>query len=128
MQSNHPVFKKLDGQFVPTSWGELTWKITGEAVSGAEMTFGTCRINPGERNGLHSHPDCEEILYVVSGRCEHRLGDEMHLLEPGDAIRIPRQVRHWAKSIGSEPLFALIFFSSGNRTAISHEEEADSIS
>jgi quercetin dioxygenase-like cupin family protein len=126
MQTNDPVSRKLAGQIVPTSWGELNWKITDEAVPGAEMTFGTCRINPGERNGLHSHPDCEEILYVVSGRCEHKLGDEMHLLEPGDAIRIPRKVRHWAKCLGSEPLFALIFFSSGRRTAISHEEEGGS--
>jgi quercetin dioxygenase-like cupin family protein len=124
MTATDPVSKRLEGEIVPTSWGELNWKITDEAVPGAEMTFGTCRINPGERNGLHSHPDCEEILYVVSGACEHKLGDVLHRLNPGDAIRIPRNVRHWARSLGPEPLFALIVFSSGKRTAVSHEDEA----
>ena len=105
-------------------WGELSWYFGARESPGAEMTFGVVRIDPGRRNALHSHPACEEILYVVSGRCEHKLGDELHLLEPGDAIRIPRKVRHWARCLGSEPLFALIFFSSGRRTAISHEDES----
>jgi quercetin dioxygenase-like cupin family protein len=118
-----PISRKTDGAIEQTSWGALNWKITGETVPGAEMTYGTCRINPGERNPLHSHPNCEEILYVVSGSCEHKLGDQMLRLDAGDAIRIPRNVRHWAKCVSAEPLFALIFFSSGMRTAVNHEGE-----
>jgi hypothetical protein len=30
-------------------------------------------------------------------------------------------VRHWARALGSEPLVALIMFSSGKREAIDHE-------
>ena len=123
MSDTDVIFRKTGGEFMPTSWGELNWKITGDGTPGAEMTFGTCRINPGERNQLHSHPDCEEILYVVSGHCEHKLGDALYRLEAGDAIRIPRNVRHWARALGAEPLFALIMFSSGTRTAINHEGE-----
>ncbi|ARM90666.1 cupin 2 domain-containing protein (plasmid) [Rhizobium sp. CIAT894] len=123
MSETDIIFRKAGGEFMPTTWGELNWKITGEGTPGAEMTFGTCRINPGERNQLHSHPDCEEILYVVSGLCEHKLGDALYRLEAGDAIRIPRNVRHWARALGTEPLFALIMFSSGTRTAVNHEGE-----
>ncbi|MDR6817556.1 quercetin dioxygenase-like cupin family protein [Neorhizobium sp. 2083] len=123
MQDNNPISKRLDGEIAKTVWGELNWKITGETMPGAEMTFGTCLIHPGERNALHSHPDCEEILYVVSGACEHKLGEAVYRLNSGDAIRIPRNVRHWARALGSEPLFALIVFSSGTRTAINHEDE-----
>ena len=123
MTESDIIFRKAGGEFVPTSWGELNWKITGEGTPGAEMTFGTCRINPGERNQLHSHPDCEEILYVISGSCEHKLGDALYLLQQGDAIRIPRNIHHWARALGSEPLFALIVFSSGQRTAVNHEGE-----
>lgn len=50
----------------------------------------------GAHNPLHSHPNCEEILYV--GSCEHKLGDETVRLGPGSAIRIPRGVRHWARA------------------------------
>lgn len=115
------VSRAQDGQRTSTNWGELNWKITEISMAGTEMTFGTCLIRPGERNPLHSHPNCEEFLYVVSGRCEHRLGDDVVTLEPGDTIRIPRNVRHWARALGPDPLFALIMFSSGQRQAVDHE-------
>lgn len=115
------VARAEDGERTVMGWGELNWKITGQSMAGAEMTFGTCRIFPGERNPLHSHPNCEELLYVVSGRCEHRLGEEMVVLEQGDTIRIPRNVRHYARALGDQPLFVLIVFSSGERRAIDHE-------
>lgn len=116
------VTRAANGGRVPTSWGELNWKVTGDGMSGAEMTFGTCRIEPGQRNPLHAHPNCEEILYVVSGSCEHKLGEELVTLNAGDAIRIPREVPHWARCTSAEPLFALIIFSSGERRAIDLED------
>ncbi len=115
------VIRRDRGELNKTSWGQLLWKISDEAMPGAESTFGTCTIQPGLRNPLHSHPDCEEILYVVSGECDHKLGDDIFSLRPGDAIRIPKGVRHWAKCTGDTPLFALIFFSTGQRTAVNHE-------
>lgn len=85
------------------------------------MTFCTCYIKPGERNPLHSHPNCEELLHVLSGACEHRLDDVTINLKAGDTIRIPRNVKHCARAIGAEPLRALIMFSSGKRQAVDHE-------
>jgi quercetin dioxygenase-like cupin family protein len=126
MSADSFVARTNDGERVPTGWGELNWKIAGGSMPGAEMTFGTCLINPGERNPLHSHPNCEEFLYVVSGACEHRLGDDTVRLDAGDTIRIPRDVKHWARALGDEPLFALIVFSSGNRQAVSYEEAGPS--
>lgn len=121
MSADSFVSRSEDGERVPTSWGELNWKITGDNMAGAEMTFGTCFIHPGQRNPLHSHPNCEEFLYVVSGTCEHRLGDDTVMLGAGDIIRIPQDIRHWARAIGSEPVFALIMFSTGQRRAVDHE-------
>ena len=88
------VSRAGSGERVTTGWGELNWKVTGKAMAGAEMTLGTCFIRPGERNPLHSHPNCEELLYIVSGTCEHRLGEATVRLTAGDAIRIPRNVPH----------------------------------
>lgn len=121
MSAERFVSRTDDGERVPTGWGELNWKITGDSMAGAEMTFGTCYIKPGQRNPLHSHPNCEELLYVVSGSCEHRLGEDVVMLEAGDIIRIPKDVRHWARAVGSEPVFALIMFSTGQRRAVDHE-------
>src|SRR5690554_8187613 len=78
---------------VELSWGRLNWLIGSEQTPGAEQTFGICTIHPGKRNPMHSHPNCEELLYVVSGECDHLLGEEITHLKAGSVIRIPQGVK-----------------------------------
>ncbi len=97
------------------SWGHLSWLINGQDVPEAEQTLGVVTIYPGKRNPLHAHPNCEELLYVVSGECEHLLGDQLAHLKPGMVMCIPRGVSHWARCISAEPLIILVSFSSPDR-------------
>lgn len=105
-----------------TPWGQLQWLIGGVETPGAEQTLGVVTINPGQRNSFHEHPNCEELLYVLSGTCDHKLGDQMFHLVAGDVIRIPRGVPHWALCTSAEPLVAVISFSSPDRQANALEE------
>lgn len=107
---------------VQTSWGRLVWLINSRITPGAEQTLGVVTIRAGSRNPLHRHPNCEELLYVVSGRCRHRLGEHEFDLSPGQAIRVPRGEAHFARATGSEPLVAVISFSSANRLTDTLEE------
>jgi quercetin dioxygenase-like cupin family protein len=106
-----------DDEGVTTSWGHLSWLVGEQEMPGAEQTFGVVTIHPSQRNPLHLHPNCEELLYVVSGECDHRLGDNMYHLSPGSVIRIPRGVPHWAQCTSEEPLVAVISFSAPDRQA-----------
>src|SRR5918998_2557147 len=94
---NGVVRNIADDDGVTTSWGHLSWLVGENEMPGAEQTLGVVTIQPGERNPLHLHPNCEELLYVVSGECDHLLGDDLYQLKPGSVIRIPRGVPHWAK-------------------------------
>lgn len=100
---------------VEMEWGTLVWLITGKEMPDAEQTLGIVTITPGRRNPLHAHPNCEELLYVMSGECEHKLGEAMFQLTPGSVIRIPRGAPHWARCTSAEPLVAVISFSSPDR-------------
>jgi quercetin dioxygenase-like cupin family protein len=111
-----------DNEGVTTDWGHLSWLVGEVEMPGAEQTFGVVTIKPGQRNPLHLHPNCEELLYVVSGTCDHLLGEETFQLVPGSVIRIPRGVPHWAKCTSAEPLVAVISFSRPDRKAESLEE------
>lgn len=106
-------------------WGQISWMVGTEEMPGAEQTFGVVTIAPGKRNPLHAHPNCEELLYVIAGECSHKLGDEMYDLKPGNVIRIPRGVKHWAKCTSSEPLVAVISFSSPDRRVETFEDGGD---
>ncbi len=103
-------------------WGRLRWLMSDELQPGAEQTMGVVQIDPGQHNPLHLHPNCEELLYVTAGACEHLLGDEKVLMKVGDLIRIPRNVPHYAKCVSNEPLEAIIVFSAGDRQATALEK------
>ena len=96
-------------------WGEIHWMMSRKIDSGSAQTFGVVQINAGQKNALHSHPNCEEILYVLSGSCEHLIGDKKVTLHAGDLIRVPAGVKHQATVLGKEPLRAVISYSSGDR-------------
>ena len=99
-------------------WGWIRWLMNSQLDSGAEQTFGIVEINPGKRNSLHKHPNCEELLYVVSGSCEKIVGDKRMVLKAGDIVRIPVGVAHQAITLGNEPMRAVISYSSGNRQVV----------
>jgi quercetin dioxygenase-like cupin family protein len=105
-------------QEVKYPWGWIRWLMNAKLDSAATQTFGIVEIKAGQRNTLHKHPNCEELLYVLSGSCEKRIGDKKTILKPGDVVRIPAGVPHQAITIGNEPLRAVISYSSGDRQVI----------
>jgi len=106
-------------------WGRLVWLVGARQTPGAEQTLGVVTIHPGKRNPLHRHPNCEELLYMLEGTANHRLGDAMFHLKAGDVIRIPRGVPHLAEATGDTPLVAVISFSSADRLTKTLEDDDD---
>jgi mannose-6-phosphate isomerase-like protein (cupin superfamily) len=96
-------------------WGEIRWLWNSKINQDAQQTFGIVRINPGERNVTHIHPNCEELLYVLSGECEHSIGDNVYHLRKGMLIFIPEGASHYAVNTGKEPFEAVISYSSPER-------------
>ena len=103
-------------------WGWIRWLMNDKLDSESEMTFGLVQLNAGANNPAHLHPNCEEHLYVLSGKCEHRIGDKTVVLKKGDLLRIPTGMPHAAKVIGDEPMLAVIVYSSGDRQFEAVEE------
>jgi quercetin dioxygenase-like cupin family protein len=87
-------------------WGKISW------------LYGKVYIKAGEANDRHIHPNCEEIIFVVSGECDHSLGDEIFHLKPGMALRIPEGVPHHAIVTSWEPCKMIIAYSSVDRQTI----------
>lgn len=96
-------------------WGKIRWLWNSKVNPNAQQTFGIVRINPEEKNMAHMHSNCEELLYVVSGECEHGVGDEVYHLKKGMLISIPQGVDHYAVNTGNEPFEAIICYSSPER-------------
>jgi len=110
------VLRAGRAEVVETDWGRLTWLASGKLGNSAAMTVGQCLIRPGKSNPRHSHPNCEEVLYVLAGRISHTVdGGREAELGPGDAVTVPPNLLHNARNIGSEDAVLAISFSSPDR-------------
>ena len=99
-------------------WGEVRWLHAAE--TGAEkLTVGEMVINPGGENRPHYHPNCEEVLYLVSGELEHCFEKSKALrMKAGMSVLIPPGMRHHSRCVGDEPARTLVAYSSANHQII----------
>jgi len=59
-------------------------------------------LEPAETEEERSTHDGQEFIFVLKGKMEVRLGEEIHELEPGDAIYYDSTVPHLVKCLGTE--------------------------
>jgi mannose-6-phosphate isomerase-like protein (cupin superfamily) len=103
-------------------FGEIRWLVSGTLGPGATMTVGICRIDAGKSNPLHLHPNCDEVLYVISWRCRKTVAGQSVDMGPGDCIRVPRGEPHKASATGEAPLICLIVYDTPRREVVFLEE------
>ena len=60
-------------------------------------------LEPAETEEERSTHDGQEFIFVLDGEMEVRLGKEVHILEPGDAIYYDSTVPHLVKCHGEKP-------------------------
>lgn len=99
-------------------WGRITWLHNGE--TGAKgLTVGEVIISPGQSNPMHAHPNCEEVLYLISGELDHTYGpDEVYHLTPGMSIRVPAGIKHNAACTSAEPARMIVAYDSAYREMV----------
>ena len=109
------ITKSDAGEVLDFEWGRIEWLVSGAQKNSETMTFGRVTIKAGSANPRHIHPNCDEILHLLSGRLEHSLGEERFIMEVGDTISVPLGIWHNARSIGDEDAVMIICFSSADR-------------
>ncbi|HWX19920.1 MAG TPA: cupin domain-containing protein [Candidatus Binatia bacterium] len=98
-----------------STWGSLRWLMNAKLEPGSPLTLGVVELNVGQSNPLHVHSNSDEVIYVLSGRCEQRVGKETVILKAGDALRVPAGVPHQAKVLGHESLRSVVVYNTGER-------------
>ena len=88
------------------SWSRVL--LTGDRVASASA-LGFSSFAPGTATAMLSHAT-EELAYVLSGKGELRLEDEVVPYEAGSALYIPAGVWHAVASTGTEPVTMVFSF------------------
>jgi quercetin dioxygenase-like cupin family protein len=72
---------------------EITDHIRRRVVSGKQGTLVYWRMKSGARAAAHKHPH-EQIVFMVSGAMDFRIGEEKRTMRAGDVAVIPGGVEH----------------------------------
>ena len=65
----------------------------------------------GDGSKLHTQPAHDEIVIVIDGEAEFRVGKEVHRIGPGDFVFIPRNTLHGRVRTITESMSALSVYS-----------------
>ncbi len=96
------------------SWGSLTW-MANQSLSGSSVTVGRLILYPGLSDSLHSHPNADEVIFLLKGRVSVQMGGAEFDLRPGDALTIPLKLVHRITNIGDHEAEMTLSYSSGIR-------------
>lgn len=92
-------------------WGVLKWLSTPAVTGGERFSAGVVKLDPGKGHERHTHPDSDEILYVLRGEGEQEIADETKEISAGEMVFVPEGVEHGTVNTGWEPLLLLAVYA-----------------
>lgn len=87
------------------------WHYNPEITQAAETILVKVVVPVGGGHPFHRHPEMNEILYILKGRAEQWVEEEMQYLERGDSVYIAPDVVHATYNAGEEELEFLAVLS-----------------
>ena len=85
------------------------WDITrpGDGTTSSSMSY--FEVGPGAGAPLHAH-EADELITILDGRLEVRLGEKVHQVGSGHTLVIPPHAPHGFTSVGPEDARILAYF------------------
>ena len=101
-----------DGERIWIVADTMTLKATAESTGGALVLLENLTA-PGGGPPPHVHTREDEFFYVLDGTFEIRIGDELHVVEPGGCAFVPRGTVHSFRNTAATPSRILVGFTPG---------------
>ncbi len=75
--------------------GELITETIGHTAGGSvQHSIAQISLPPSKASRLHYHPQHEESYYILAGKGELQIGDEVQSVKVGDTVLIPSGMVH----------------------------------
>ena len=103
-----PIIDHKSVPEVPWRPNYRKWDIVGpETGMSTNLSYSVAQVGTGAP--LHLHED-DELIVILKGELEVRLGDETHVVGPDHTLAIPPNVEHGFSVVGGGEAELLIFF------------------
>jgi mannose-6-phosphate isomerase-like protein (cupin superfamily) len=102
-----PIIAHDEAKEIPWRPGYRNFVLAGED-QGMTCITGLAVLEPGAGAPLHMHHDADEVLIVLEGTLDLRLGDERRLVSANHTIAVPARTPHAFVAVGG-PVRMLTF-------------------
>ena len=91
---------------------ELRWVVGSGALQAEQCSACVIRVAAGDKvRPAHSHPNGEEVIYIISGSGRVMVGGEIQAVRAGTTVLFPRGVVHMLHNTGGEEMKVVCFFA-----------------
>ncbi len=111
MEKDWKFVKEKDSMYEKVMGRVHHWHYHPEFIERAGSYMVKVLIRQGDGHDFHVQPEMHEILYVLKGRAEQWIEDEMQILEVGDSVYIGAGVVHATFNVGEDDLEFLAILS-----------------
>jgi quercetin dioxygenase-like cupin family protein len=70
------------------------WMCRPEVCEARDIQVCRAILPAGEGHNFHTHPELEEVIYVLEGEVEQWVEEEHRILRPGEVAHIPKGIVH----------------------------------
>jgi quercetin dioxygenase-like cupin family protein len=90
----------------------LRWLVADDRLPSKNCSTCVIRISPGDKvRPAHSHPEGEEVIYIMSGSGRVLVDGEISQVRAGSAVVFPRGKPHMLQNTGSDEMKVVCFFA-----------------
>jgi quercetin dioxygenase-like cupin family protein len=90
----------------------LRWVVTGENTGAQHCTMAVIRVAPGKAaRPAHSHPNGEEVIYILSGWGRVLIDGQVGAVQAGSAVLFPQGKVHMLHNQSEEEMKVACFFA-----------------
>ncbi len=94
--------------FTAVPWGQSKVLVDRTRWGANHLLLRVTEYAPGVAHELHSHPNQEEIIFVLEGEGYSKFDGKRHPLGPGSVVFIPAGLEHATANTSNRPLRALV--------------------
>jgi quercetin dioxygenase-like cupin family protein len=107
-----PLIHEDDVEALGLPGRELRWVVAPSALKSEQCSTCVIRVAPGDKvRPAHSHPNGEEVIYIITGSGRVMVGGDVQPVKAGTTVLFPRGIVHMLHNTGAEEMKVVCFFA-----------------
>ena len=107
-----PTIHETDAEELDLPGRHLRWVVSPEGIPANHCSTCVIRVAPGEKvRPAHSHPQGEEVIYIIRGSGRVLVAGEVSAVREGSVVLFPQGAVHMLHNTGSEEMKVVCFFA-----------------